>query len=580
MPGETQSSLTTSSGGQLEARLQALEDQVSRLATRLDEMEQRLSRLPLPSLPQAWPLPEPALEGPGARAETTRWLTLIGRSFLVLGGAFLIRALTDGRVLPGGLGVALGIAFAAAWIYFSHRAAGAGATLSAGFHGVAAAVIAYPLVLEATTRMGVMSPALAALTLVAFTGLLLVVSWRDRLGWLAWIGVLSCLATTIGLLGTTAARGELIAVLVVLAGATFFWLGDDARWRGLRWAPALVLDLVVLRAVFTSTPPVLLSSLALAGLSLALVLARTAAARPVGAFEVLQTVLGLGIGLTGTLRVAEEAGSGTGAVAAGVLAASLVTMGFAGWVVPHRGKRELDFLFHAALSVVLLALAVALLTAGELRGVLWAALALALVLLGRGRYPVTLWSRAALLALAAASGSGLMPGMWQALAGGEAMRWEPVGRASVVVFGLIVLAYLATVPPVQDSILSPDRWASARLPAAVLLALGSGGLATLALQALHPVTPDLARLGTARIAAAVVIPLGLALIRRRLRRPELSWIATLVLALGGVELLFVELPNGRASTLLVSFVVYGAGLILIPRLAPPGRDLLSSSGAR
>ena len=68
--------------------------------------------------------------------------------------------------------------------------------------------------------------------------------------------------------------------------------------------------------------------------------------------------------------------------------------------------------------------------------------------------------------------------------------------------------------------------------------------------------------------------------RRRLARPELTWVASLVLALGGLELLLVELPNGRASTLLVSFVFYGAGLILVPRLAPPGRDFRSSSLAR
>ena len=75
----------------------------------------------------------------------------------------------------------------------------------------------------------------------------------------------------------------------------------------------------------------------------------------------------------------------------------------------------------------------------------------------------------------------------------------------------------------------------------------------------------------------MIVALALALTRRRLARPELTWIASGVLALGGLELLLVELPNGRASTLLVSFVLYGAGLILVPRLAPPGRDFLSSS---
>src|SRR5262249_158421 len=143
---------------------------------------------------------------PSARTEMARWVTFLGRSCVVLGGAFLIRALTDGRILPGGLGVALGIAFASTWILFAHRAATRGATVSAGFHGVVAALAAYPLILEATVRLAAMSPSAAALVLVGFTVLLLWVSWRDQLGWLAWIGVLSCLVTTIVLLRATPGR--------------------------------------------------------------------------------------------------------------------------------------------------------------------------------------------------------------------------------------------------------------------------------------------------------------------------------------------------------------------------------------
>ncbi|HET9300749.1 MAG TPA: hypothetical protein VFO11_12450, partial [Candidatus Polarisedimenticolaceae bacterium] len=121
---------------------------MTRLIGRVEEMEQRLSGMPLPEPPQGWPLPKHPLQGPSAGGEVTRWVTLLGRSCVVLGGAFLIRALTDGRVLPGGMGVALGIAFAATWVFFSHRAAASGAILSAGFHGVVAATIAYPLILE------------------------------------------------------------------------------------------------------------------------------------------------------------------------------------------------------------------------------------------------------------------------------------------------------------------------------------------------------------------------------------------------------------------------------------------------
>jgi hypothetical protein len=558
----------------METRLQALEEKVTRLSERVDQVEQKLAALPFPSLPPAWPEGEPHLQVPSAGAEVVRWVTLLGRSCVVLGGAFLIRALTDGGPLPSGVGVALGMVFAATWVFFSHRAGAKGATLSAGFHGVTAALIAYPLVLETTARLRAMSTGVAALTLVGFTALLLVVSWRDRLGWLAWIGVLSCLLTTLALLRTTPGRAEFIAVLLVLA-ATTFWLGDRPRWGGLRWLPAVVLDLVVLRAVLTSTPPLLVYSLALAGLSLALVLSRTAALeRPVGAFEVFQTLAGLGIGLAGALRASAEAGQGPGAVAVAVLAASLLAAFFAAWVVPRRGNRDLDFLFYASVSLGLLSLGVALLTTANVRGVLWATLALLTALLGRRRHPGTLWSFAALLAVGAAFSTGLIREVGEALAGGEPIR-VAMSPASVAVLGLVVLTYLVTVPPLTP--LAGAAGPSLRLPAAVLLLLASAGLATLVLQTCRPFTPDLARLATARTLVAVAVALLLALIRRRVACAELSWIGYLALALGGIELIFEGLPSGQPLLLLVSFVVYGAGLILVPRLAPPSRDLLSSS---
>lgn len=564
----------------METRLQALEEKVTRLSERVDQVEQRVAALPFPSLPPAWPGGEPQLQVPSAGPEIARWVTFLGRSCVVLGGAFLIRALTDSRTLPGGVGVALGMVFAATWVFFSHRAAASGAALSAGFHGVTAALIAYPLVLETTTRLGAMSSSVAALTLTGFTALLLWVSWRDRLGWLAWIGVLFCLFTTIVLLRATPARAEFTGLLLVLA-ATTFWLGDRPQWGGLRWLPALVLDLVVLRAVLTSTPPVLLYSLALVGLSLALVFSRTAAvARPVGAFEILQTLAGLVIGLAGALRVSVEAGHGSGAVASGVLAASLLALFFAAWVVPRRGNRDLDFLFYASVALGLLSFGAALLTVGDLRGVLWSVLALLTALLGRRKHPQWLWSFAAVLAVGAAFTTGLIRGVWQALAGPEPSNWLALSTGSVMVLGLVVLTYLATVPPLRPSLARAATWASPRLSAVVLLLLGTAGLATLVLRGFRPFTTDVARLATVRTLVAVAVALSLALIRRRVACPELTWIAHLALSLGGVELVVRGLPSGQPLLLLVSFVFYGAGLILIPRLAPPGRDRLSSSRLR
>ena len=92
----------------METRLQALEEKVTRLSERVDQLEQKLVALPIHSFSTAWPAGEPHLQVPFAGVEMARWLTFLGRSCVVLGGAFLIRALTDSRAVPSGAGVALG----------------------------------------------------------------------------------------------------------------------------------------------------------------------------------------------------------------------------------------------------------------------------------------------------------------------------------------------------------------------------------------------------------------------------------------------------------------------------------------
>jgi hypothetical protein len=544
--------------GRMESRLQALEEKVTRLTERLDQLEQRVPGASLPSLPQSWPLPGPDVGAPAGKVDGNRWVTFLGRSCLVLGGAFLIRALTDGGVLSAGPGVAFGVAFAATWLVLAHRATVAGAKLSATFHAVVGALIAYSLILEATIRLGAMSAPAAALTLAGFTGLVLAVAWRDRLGWLAWLGVVACGLVSVGLLRATGARAEVIGVLLALAAATFFGLGE--RWPPLRWVPAVLLDLVFLRGVFTSPPLPAMAFLALAVLSLLLALSRTVATRPLGTFEMTQAIAGLAISVGGGLRLAHDAGAGGGAVAGSMLAVSVLAAAFAGWVVPRRGDRGVDFLFYAALSLALLSSAVGLLTTGNLRGVLWAGFAVVAVLVGRRSHPLTLWSLAALLGLGAELSTGAVLG-----------RVSPGG---VIAFGLVVLAYVATVPRLHPAGSPSGDGVMLRVPAAALLLLSSVAGAELFVHAFRTLELDPARLAAARTIAAVVIAVVLALIRRTVERPDLSWIATLALVLGGIELAVVELPNGRPSTLLVCFVLYGAALILVPRLAPAGRDLL------
>jgi len=70
------------------------------------------------------------------------------------------------------------------------------------------------------------------------------------------------------------------------------------------------------------------------------------------------------------------------------------------------------------------------------------------------------------------------------------------------------------------------------------------------------------------VALAVIATL-LALSERRVRWAELSWVAYLMLGLGGLKLITEDLPHGRAFTLLFAFATYGIALIAVQRLVRP-----------
>jgi hypothetical protein len=72
------------------------------------------------------------------------------------------------------------------------------------------------------------------------------------------------------------------------------------------------------------------------------------------------------------------------------------------------------------------------------------------------------------------------------------------------------------------------------------------------------------------ILAALAI--GYAYAARRLGWPELRWVAYAAVALGGAKLILQDLPLGRPATLVPSLALYGAALLLAPRLLRAGES--------
>jgi hypothetical protein len=155
------------------------------IAERLDVMDERLrvieKRLDLtPALP-----PPPLRLSPSPRENV---LSLTGRAVLMLGGAFLLRAATE-TALNAPIGIALGLAYAIAWIAAAAFAAREGRRTPATFDIAAAAAIGYPIIAEAVTRFHVVGAISAAVLLAAFSLGMLIVARLYDLQLPAWIAV-------------------------------------------------------------------------------------------------------------------------------------------------------------------------------------------------------------------------------------------------------------------------------------------------------------------------------------------------------------------------------------------------------
>ena len=182
------------------------------------------------------------------------FLGLLGKACLILAGAFLIRTFTESGALPKVAGVGLGFLYAAVWAVFAERSGRKGSTQWTSLLTLTVALIAYPLLWEATTRLEVLPPAGAAGALLGVSAGLMAVAWRCDLEGVAWTLTVASAGTGLGLMMFTSSVEAFTAALLLL-GLGSLWLTYGHRWHGLRWPVALAADgAVVVLTILAAWP--------------------------------------------------------------------------------------------------------------------------------------------------------------------------------------------------------------------------------------------------------------------------------------------------------------------------------------
>jgi hypothetical protein len=562
------------------------EAEIARLAHRLAEVERRLGALEAagghaPAVASEIPSPA-AIEPAKPDAQDGFSLPLAGRTLVVLAGAFALRAITETGVFPQVIGMALGLAYAILWIVLLDRAAGAGKRTSATLHGVAAAIIGFPLLWEATAGFKILTPAAGAAALTAFTAIALFVAHRRSLRRLAWVFTVGAVAAAIALTVATKAL-VLFSVFLLLLGVVTLWLGYIHRWRGPGWFAAAAVDgIVLLLALMVRVgdperlaqilPPVFL-----VGIQLALVvlyigsfgLRTLTRGRDLRSAEIAQGVVALLVGLGGAAVITHLSGlSGVGfGLVSLLLAAGCYGVSFA--VMDRNLGSRVNFIFYTSLALTFTVVAVSELLEDLPRALAFSAIAVISSWLGSHRLRATLSLHGAVYVTAAAVFSGLAVGSIGALVGPSERiaGWITISGVAA----LLASAICAWLPVASHGRTWGRLSGGPKLVMLIVLAVGVGGVLISLLAPLVARDADAAiepgQLASLRTCVLALSAILLAWIGRSSRFREAAWLVYPLLVAGGLKLLLEDMRAGRAVTLFVSLAFYGGALIIAPRIA-------------
>jgi hypothetical protein len=573
--------------GRVDARLEEMAARLGRIEERLAALESGVGR----STQQATSTQvsagprshEPSGTTPSGDVSTpVRWLSLAGRTLLVLAGAYLIRAFRDVGELPPLVPALVGLAYAASWLLAAARERGARRPDSAVVHVVSATLISLPLVTEATLRFGIFSPEFAAALVTAATLASLMLARHLRSLAVAWIAEGGAVAAMIVLAVGTRQLLPTAAGLLVLA-VVLEALSVERWWRGLRWPPAIGLDLILPFAVFLVSlsggvpeawRPLPASAVA-ACVGLAVLIygtgtvARTLVRRQViGVFGVVQPLIAVAIGVGATVGMSGPDSSWpllTG-IAALLAGGGSYAAAFAR-VDRRRGHSENFYFYSTVGGLLMLAGATLSLGAGWLASFA-SLLSLGAALVGSRWDRFTLRCHAAVYAVTAAISCGQLSAGTSLLLGASEATPPMISVPFLVATFSVIAAYavlLARSRSVSEPVwrFAPELLAGLAASWLVLIASVEWGAGALALAGFHaPVA--VATLGTTVLALLATL---LSWRATRASEPDTRALGWMLLAAGAVKLVAVDLRLGSAVASCVSLAFLGAALTVMAKLS-------------
>jgi len=294
-----------------------------RLISRLDDLESRVAALEHraetprdPPIAAAAAIPEHPL---AQLSSSSGVLPALGRVFLGIAGAYVLRALAESGSLPHWAVAALGLVYVFLWLLQSARSSARNRMVGAAY-ALTAAVIFSPMLWELTLRFRLLSANSAAGVLALFVFAASALGWKRKLAALA--ATPAVFAVVLATLLFVATRTPLPFIFALITVAAMTEIAAHAgRWPGLRVVSAIFVDLALVAATMiylgrTPAPDyqpiapgllllIFIVPFLLYGLSA--IMRTVAFGREIGLFDVGQTVAAFLLASFGSIAIADGA---------------------------------------------------------------------------------------------------------------------------------------------------------------------------------------------------------------------------------------------------------------------------------
>lgn len=572
----------------MEEKLKDLENSIQSVIERLDKIEIRLSGLEQKKtglstsenrelLVESDEIPS---FFPKLSMEITRVkiLSVIGRTFLVLAGAFLLRAFTENQTLTPIVGVAIGLTYALIWLFFSDRAARKNEFFSASFHGISSVLIGFPLIFEASTKLNVFTSVQTVIVLLILVGIALVVAAYRKLRSVYIFYTLAALFTSMPLMFTSG-KVEVYTIFILVLGLTTIIFKYFRNWHIMPWVAAFFVNLSIgFLASLASSPEKLVGRYSEVSIPFSLIIiifyiilyltgfitATLYLKREISVFGVFQSIFALILGLIGAISITH--GMGLGYIILGLFAA-IFSIGFYFVAFKYlRPEAKVNFYYYTWMAFILAIAGIWILCSENVKILFLGILSLASILLTKfvQRFN-TLSIQSALYLILAAWFAKLVQFSISSLISTD-NSWIEFSPIVIIVLILTIGVYFVHV------LLGKHDDPKIQIPRFVVLLLAALGIFGFIVSTLSRVfvfiadSINLSNLALIRTIVLAIFAVVLAWLGNKSKLFELSLFVYPVLIIGGLKLLLEDLGSGNPITLFIGFAFYGIALISAPKI--------------